>query len=414
MALNYTSFRKHHSVVPHNVTASLMIADDLAPQRLMAHEALHDIFALYDAFENGEQGANTRFSPDLARYALARNDHTTLRPAANEDKAYMRRMLERSLLPIPVRALCAREEQMRMVIELIAEDTALQDALAKAPDFKLAMVSGSQSTSAFPHFFRDIDAVKRDLERKNTLKEFAQKQGINAVWEYDSVIPYMHWLDGDFEHVRKMLEAEAEETKRFGFTWKSIQKLSVHAHDAFNKPFGADYFKSAYESSMMALEAGAECVKTSSGLAALPPLHDFVAKDDGAYASKVLPMLMAVRDFNAKTGEARWPKFSGGSLNIADAAAVFALSEALCGSEIAQKTVIGAGTGFRDNLVRFVYEHEGVQSGVKSHDFAPYKFDAAGVSPFRRGWIGAANRGKTEAHALPAPDEVSSVVPEIQ
>lgn len=392
---------RHFSVITNNVFSSYDIKDDLREQRERARELLREGHSILDDYYTN--GQHPLVSPDTSRWALARNDHTTLRPNANEDKDYMRRMLVRSLTPVPVRALCSREEQIKMVLDIVKEDDEIQGLLAQNPDFMIACVSGSNRLPAFPHFYTEADQVWRDLEGKAKIKEEMAKYGANFA-EYDSVIPYMHWLDGDFKKVGEILDAEAAACEAFGFTWKSILKISVHAHSGHNAAFGADFFQSVYRATEEVLQRGAACAKTSSGLGAMPPLNDLVSKDDGAVLPKALPMIMGVAAFNAANGTKRWPKFSGGNTNEAEGAVLKHITELACGDDVADLSVIGAGVQFRDRNVQYIYEQEGAKSGVKPADFAPYQQDFSKLPAHRVGWGGS----KASNANTPLPPELAN------
>lgn len=375
--------QRYFPVVPKNVLESLHIKDALTAQRKLARDYLQDGYDIFNAYYT--DGSHPLVSPDNVRWILARNDHTTLRPTANEDADFMRKVLTRSLTPLPTRATCSREEQIRMLVTAVKSDEELQKLVADNPGHMLACVSGTKESPAFPHFYTKADQIWRDLEGKAKLKEEAAEAGLNLA-EYDSVIPYMHWLDGDTTTVSDLLKAEAEACKEFGFTWKSILKVSVHAHVTHNSVYGDDYFRSVYDATKAVLEAGADCVKTSTGLGALPPLNDLVAKDDGSVIPKSLPMMVALRDFNKANDAQRWPKYSGGHAHEADGAVLKHLTEEICGAEVADKMVIGAGTHFRDRNIQYIYEVEGSDSGITPSDFEPYGHDFDSLPAFRRGW----------------------------
>lgn len=396
---------RHFAVIPKNVLESLNIQDDLAEQRQFARDLLFQSYDISNRYH--ANGAHEDVTADTARWVLSRNDHSALRDSANEDQDFMRRMLERSLGPVPVRAICTRHEQIQMLIDLVTNDDALQEQVASNPAFKLAVVSGSKNSPAFPHFHLNADNIWRDLESKAQLKEQGAKVGLNLE-EYDSVIPYMHWLDGDRTTVDAVLKAEAEACREFGFTWKSIVKASVHAHVEHNSVYGADYFRSVYDATQAVLEAGADCAKTSTGLGAMPPLNDLVAKDDGAVPAKVLPLIMAMRDFNQANDDMRWPKFSGGNSNEADGVVLKFLAENILGSEIADQMVIAGGPHFRDRHVEFIYEQEGPSSVITPSDFAPYGHNFGSMSAFRKGWQGT----KISSEHETLPPELQFIKPD--
>jgi hypothetical protein len=221
------------------------------------------------------------------------------------------------------------------------------DELKDHPHIRLNFVTG------FPHSAKSAKEGRRQIEQ---IREWT-KDAPNPV-DIDTVIYYLAWMQGDKQLVKDILKAEGEACREFGFTWKSIQKICAHAHYGVNTAYGKDYFKSVYESTTAALEAGADCAKTCTGLAAEPPLHDFVAQDVG-FITHSLPMLMAVRDFNIKHGTNRWPKFSGGNLSEADVAVNYYASEKLLGRDVAEKMVMGAGFGLRKRELEFILLEEG-------------------------------------------------------
>jgi deoxyribose-phosphate aldolase len=297
-----------------------------------------------------------------ARWALAHTDHTTLDPAGSEDRAFMLRLFNEHARAPHMKAVCAYPEKMHEILDLYRAN----------PDKRIAIVVN------FPHGANSPEEAANTIEREvRTLRE----AGLTNPIDVDTVVPYHAWMNGDDQHVSKVLQAEGEKARELGVTWKPIMKMSVHAYGAKNTNYGNDYFQSVYDLATLALEHGADAVKTCTGQAAREPFNHFVSADI-AYTYNMMPMLMALRDFNAEHGTDRWPKISGGNRNAGDAAGIRYLCEEL---GLADKATIGAGYRFRPELVRFIREMEGPESPMSDEDLQPNRVNTGEIPQEARG-----------------------------
>lgn len=328
----------HYPVIPAPVLHSLLLGPEhgLQEQRKTARDIVFAVDDLYrDFFENG---AHPEINAEIAAWGFNHTDYTTLRQTRNEDAKFLRRMVEEANGILPARAICfwSDLDKIRAVVDLIKE----------FPQLSFAVVTNFPHGTASPE-----EAAKQIYTVRKIIGDVPNRVDI------DSVINYQAWLDGDEDRVRKVLEAEAKACRESGFLWKSIQKISVHGRLE-------DPFKSIYRSSMLAMECGADCIKTSTGLAAAPPHNDFVPVDT-AYAANMAPMFIAIRDFNAQNGAQRWPKISGGQRSVADFAATRIIAEMSIGPDLLDSVVIGSGIRIRPALFEYIAHEEGAEALVK-------------------------------------------------
>lgn len=286
---------------------------------------------------------------DDARWALTHTDHTTLDPAGREDRDYMLRMFNEHARHPHMKAVCAYPDKIHEITDCYRDN----------PDKRIAIVVN------FPHGANTPEDAVQNIEREvRKLRE----AGLTNPIDVDTVAPYHGWMAGNHEHVSNVLQAEGEKARELGVTWKPILKISVHAYGAKNSHYGNDYFRSVYDLATLALENGADAVKTCTGQAAKEPFNHFVQADI-AYSYNMMPMLLALRDFNAQNGTDRWPKISGGNRNAGDAAAIRYLCEQF---GLEDKATIGAGYRFRPEMVRFTREMEGSGTDLSTAALEPH------------------------------------------
>lgn len=322
----------HYPVMPAPVLNSLLYGPEhgLQEQRARAREIVFAVDDLYkDFFENG---MHPDVTAEMAAWGYNHIDYTTLRPTRNEDAQFLRRMIEDANGKLPARAICFWND--------IQKIQAVIDLLKEFPALRFAVVTNFPHGNATP-----AEAARQIYAVRKLIGDIPNQVDI------DSVIHYQAWLNGDEDLVRRILEAEAKACAECGFLWKSIQKISVHGrlHDPF---------KSIYRSSMMAMECGADCIKTSTGLAAKPPHNDFVPVDT-AYPGNMVPMFLAIRDFNEKNGAMRWPKISGGQRSVVDIAAVRLLAKMSIGPDLVDSLVVGSGIRIRPSLFEYIANEMG-------------------------------------------------------
>lgn len=327
----------HQFPVVTNSTLDSFLTDDpndpLYEHRLEAFDILYDCYQNYHDFF--EKQKDRKDWADLAKWAIQHTDHTTLRPTRNENKEWVGRMVYEATTPYDMRGICMNEDYGQngysdKLGPLIKE-------LKSNPQIRLVV------TINYPH--GDLTA-KESARRILELKKFLDGNGVKNAVDVDTVLPYQKWIAGDIEHVRKVLKAEGEACKKSGFTWKSIQMVSVHARSK-------DFFKSIYNSSMEALNAGADFIKTSTGLGAKEPDNDLVPSDTGQLI-KAISMIMAVRDFNAEHNARRTVKFSGGNKHIADAVVLHEAAKKLLGEDLIDDIAYGTSYRFRHNLLMYI------------------------------------------------------------
>lgn len=340
----------HYAVLPVPVFSSLYIKDDLHEQRQLADAILFRAYDIYDEYFT--TGHHELITPDMAEWTLRRTDHTSLRTDDSEDESWMARMAWEAANPVPMRSVCAR-----------------LDKLGLTEIDKKTVVTG------YPHGAKTPEAAADEIHRA------ARQKNITDI---DSVLAYNAWMDGDFKKVEAILRAEAKAAHAHGLTWKVIQKLGVHAYAGKNQAYGADYFRSAYDSTMLSLECGADCAKTSTGVGAKAPFEHFDKKDTGPLA-RALPMLLALRDFNKKHNTTRWPKFSGGNESEADAAVLIMASKEILGFEVLDKIAFGTSYRFRKRLLEFIVEQEGPDCRFDPQILQEHQPIITELPPHRRG-----------------------------
>ena len=360
----------HMPIVPPPLINSLKIDDHLSAQRMRARELLFRAFDLYQTYYT--TGTHPDVTPELAEWAIRRTDHTTLRTKRNETTDFMRRMVFEATNPWPMRSVTTWPD---------ARDSAYGDKLTPLieglhdhPKIGITLVLG------YPHGFASPDEAKRIFH------EWREKlRDVKNPLDFDTVINYSAWMRGDVKLVEDVLRAEGEAARETGITWKSIQKVSVHAKAGDNKIYGGDFFRSVYDSSRMALAAGADCVKTSTGVSAMPPFNYFVPADTGIIF-RSLPMVSALADFNRENGTKRWPKFSGGNTNEADAAVAKMVSSELLGAEQGENIVFGTSYRFRLQLLTFIAQQTWPDCPFDADRLlSPYGIDVESLDPSRRG-----------------------------
>ncbi len=297
-------------------------------------------------------------NPDMARWALERTDHTTLRDTRNEDADWIRRMTWEASHPFTMRGVCTWPDEDK-IGPLVTD-------IRNTPGARIIMVAN------YPHGAKTPAQARKNIAKAMTLVEGAP----NNI-DIDTVIPYKMWLAGNRDKVQEILKAEGAECRKHGATWKCI--IEVTAMGAGSE----DAFKNIYDASMMALEAGADFVKTSTGVAAQPPYNDDVTKDTG-FIARALPMIVAVRDFNAANGTTRSVKFSGGNENEADAAILRMACEKLI-PEVLDEIAYGTSPNFRTRLLQYYMEAKGAQCEFGPEVLLPYGVDIAALGAGRMG-----------------------------
>ncbi len=321
----------HYPVVPKPVIDSFLIDDSLKDERRELYSILLDCYDIYNGYFKDQE--HPLVTPETAEWALRHTDHTTLMPNKAEGREWMLRLAFEAADPVPMRSICAQPDKIGPVIEYLKDH----------PDVRISVVTG------FPHSAWTPENAKREID--NVAKIL--KDVKNPV-DIDTVANYSAWMDGDHELVRKIMEAESQACKEHGFTWKCILKVSVHAFASKNEVYGSDTYRSIRDMGMMALEAGADCIKTSTGQAAMQPYNDFVKKDVG-HIPLALMMMSAIAEFNKNNNTHRWPKFSGGHESEADAAVFrYAMSKVL--PEVENEAVFGANYRFRKRLLNYLAE----------------------------------------------------------
>ncbi len=330
-------------IAPSPVFTSLSIKDSLSSQREHAREIYFRSCQIADHY--AQYFSHPEITAERMEWVLARTDHTTLRNTRNEPKEWMTRMAREATYPFPMRAVCTWGDFGDN--GYTDKITPLIEFLKDYPNVGIAVVLG------YPHGFLNPDDAKRQIAHA-----WEKLKDVSNPVDFDSVINYEAWMDGDHEKVRRILMAEQEARLQTKFTWKSIQKVSVHAYASRNVVYGADYFRSVYDSTIMSLECGTDMPKTSTGAAAKPPYHDFVPKDTG-FLPRALPMLFAIRDFNLANNTQRAPKFSGGNDNEADAALLYNAAREILGEEVCEKIAYGTSYRFRRQLLQFIADQQG-------------------------------------------------------
>lgn len=405
-------------VVPRPVLESLSSTkypDDLAEMRDLARELVHRIHVMGNTYDEiyraGPQSYDdyvaafkTTYSqpghplaklsaaekldlmvmPDKIAQMVRQIDHTTLNTKGDEDRAFMTRMFNESVSPIPLKAICARPEKMSLILDLFAA----------RPERRIAIVTG------FPHSAYNPDNARREIDG---VREMIERKNLKNPVDIDTVAHYVAWMNGDHDLVRAIFAAEAQACKDNGFTWKTILESSVHAYASKNTIYGEDAFRSLYEIGEMAMEEGLKAglerhyLKTCTGQPMVQPYNNFVPADV-AYPELTAPMFMAAAQFNAVHGTKVMCKVSGGNLNEKDVVANLYLyqqsNERLGAPDLTDDLVMGAGPHFRDNLLRFLYHMEkigGPKCGFGPEVFTPYGVDvdalpshAMGVPPRRK------------------------------
>lgn len=347
-----------YPVVPKPVLTSLFQQDDLTEQRRTAYKLLMECNDIYR--EYFETGKHPLITPDFVRWAIAHTDHTTLLSNRSEDRAWMERIAEEAMTPIPMKAVCAYFDKLGPVV----------DHYKNNPQQRIAFVSN------FPHGTLSPEASAALIEKNiKTLRDLGCQNPIDV----DTVVNYQAWMEGRLDDAEAAFRAESESCRKMGATWKAILKVSVHAYENKNAAYGGDFFKSVYDMTQLAMKYGGN-PKTSTGQAAAPPFNDFVSKDIGNIAA-ALPMIIALRDYNAAHGTNLWPKFSGGNESEADVAVLYHAVKTLA-PDILDKMVIGANYRLRKNLLTCLANMgESIDPGY----LMPYGFNPSGLPGYRRG-----------------------------
>lgn len=314
-------------ILPRSIPSSYEIDDALAARRALGRETLMECYGIYNQYF--KTGTHPLITPDLIRWAIAHTDQTTLQTSRSENREWMERLADEAMRPINMKALCSYFDKLGPVVEYFKEH----------PHMRIAFVSN------FPHGTQSPEDSAATIRRNiKTLRDM----GITNPIDVDTVANYGAWMNGDIDLVERTFKAEGEACREMGVTWKPIMKVSVHAYASKNKVYGEDYFKSVYDMATLAMKHGGN-PKTSTGQAAAPPFNDFVPKDNGHIAAAI-PMIMAIRDYNAKHGTKFWPKFSGGNESEADVAVLVHAVKKLA-PDILESMVIGANYRLRKNLL---------------------------------------------------------------
>lgn len=315
-------------VLPLSIISSYLIDDGMGKQRSLGYETLMEGYGIYN--EYFETGKHPLITPALIRWAISRTDQTTLQTSRSESREWMERLALEAMMPIEMKALCAYFDKLGPVVEIFK----------KHPQMRIAFVTnfphGTQSPEESGATIRQNIKILRDLGLTNPI-------------DVDTVANYGAWMDGDIDLVERTFKAEGEACREMGATWKPIMKVSVHAYASKNKRYGDDFFKSVYDMATLAMKHGGN-PKTSTGQAAAPPYNLFVPKDNGHIAAAI-PMILAIRDYNAAHGTKFWPKFSGGNESEADVAVLVHAMKKLC-PDMLDHMVIGANYRLRQNLLK--------------------------------------------------------------
>lgn len=349
----------HFPTLPKSIPFSFQIKDELKEQREEAWEILKDTYKIYDSYFTKQK--HSLITPEMAKKVIGQTDQTTLREERNESPDWMVRMAWEATKPFPMRSVCTWPD-IEKILPLI-------ENLRDHPAVGITVVLN------YPHGDMNPKSIIKEIEK---WRNFYNSYSVKNPLDIDTVIPYHQWIDGNEAHVKAVLDAEGKAGRDNGFTWKSIQMVSAQAR--FN-----DFFGQVYRSTMMALESGADFAKTSTGLAAAPPHNDFVTKDTGPLI-KAIPMLMALRDFNAEYGTRRVPKFSGGNENEADAAVLREGVARTLGSDFLDEIAFGTSPKFRLRLLQFIHEELGDKCGFDPKEvFKPYGIDMNSIPEINRG-----------------------------
>ena len=367
---------QHMPVIPPDWIRSLHRDDDLKTQRDLMRAVLGECLEIPRTyFETGNHPAVT---PEMASRTLRNTDHTTLLSTRNESAAFMERMAHEATHPIPMRSVCTRLDGDESPYS--NKLTPVIEGLRDFPNVGITVVLG------YPHGFADADDARRTIDyARNLLRD------VKNPLDIDTVCNYSAWMNGDRDFVRSVLTATGEAARQNGFVWKAIQEVSVHSHGT-NRLYPGDPVRSVYDLSLLSLEAGADCVKTSTGVAAEPPFNYLVAQDTGVIF-RSLPMLAALADFNRQNGTQRWPKFSGGNTNEADAAVSTHASRKMLGDDVAEKIVFGTSYRFRGQLLTFIANKTWPNCPFDVDVLKPYGVEVAAIREHRMGIASPATPG---------------------
>ncbi len=293
---------------------------------------------------------------DVAKWALSRTEINSLSNTHDENDGWMRLLANTAKGPkidgehsYATASVCTwgtekkDEENIKKLITLLKE----------TPEIAISAVSN------FPYGTLSPDRAARSIVRIGEwLESYKGQKG------FDSVLNYKAWLDGDVEKVRETLIAESNAASYAGLTLTVIQKATAHILQK------ESFFDSLYGSTMLSLEEGADCVGTSTGKAANKPYSDDVSTDIST-PETMLPMLLALNEFNKSNDANRQAKLSNGFASVIDAARVKYMVEAILGVDALDTVTIGGSYALPCNLRSFIKEQEGDKTQLSRKDCIP-------------------------------------------
>lgn len=388
MSIGMTSYDKHMATIPSSWIKCLFIEDELAPLRQQALNILVLADDIHNAYRRTEH--HPAVTPEVAWWGLERNEHTTLRTTRDEPESFMERMGFEATHPV------AR-------LGITWGDGDGSPYTNKLGPLIRTMASYQRHIRAgavldYPHGANTPEEAWRNMHNLGAnVSEIRATlpAGVELIFDVDTVIRYRAWMQGNPSLVQEILHAEAEAAKTYGFIWKAIQKVTVHAFHA-NKDYPGDPFKSVFRSTWMTMEAGA-IPKSSTGVNAEPPYHDFVKQDTGPLF-RVLGMLAAVSTYNAKHGTRFWIKFSGGIQNEADIAVFRMAAREFLGDDVANLITFGSSFGLRKRLMNYLLKADPGDPRINPNWLLPYGVDIAAL-PQWMGFVLPKNSGLDFAKA---------------
>lgn len=364
-----------------------------------------DLFALlieaYDMYKFGHDHPGV--NPETTHKALSRHDCTSLDPNHTESAQRVRELVwsaqglypnpdtgqKRQILgpdgrPLRATGICLHgmvkgETQINPHLKTAAK------IISKTPGIRFAFVNNYDS-----HGNLSGELAARHVEQ---CAAAIREAGATNPLDVDTVLDSSAWVEAYMpgtdpaesaalkEQAREKLLAVLEICKANDILLKVIQEACVHA-------WTPRFFECLYDSSALTLDIdgqgnGAECVKNGTGHGAkggdvyllgkrkYVEYSDFVSVDR-AFPELVLPMLLAIRDFNETYKNApgfvrRFPKFSGELKSEVDAAVFDFLACEILGADTPY--VIGGGKPFRDRCLRYLHETLGPECGFGREAF---------------------------------------------
>lgn len=217
---------------------------------------------------------------------------------------------------------------------------------------------GTASVCVPPSWVRLASELLEDSDRiVATVIDFPHGQGLpqdavltaerairDGAKQLDLVIDYESFhVNPDDPEVQKRIKAirDVIDQSGKGLTFKVILKAGVY-EDA----------KMLEKAARIALENGADCVKTSTGKA---PIREFrhITEKDAATPETAAILMSAVADFNKAHGTQRGVKISGGVRNIQDCAFYMALAKEIMGEDslTPSRMRFGASASLLESLI---------------------------------------------------------------